>query len=255
MTPDPVLVADCIGKRFGHRQVLSAATLHAERGVVTALVGRNGSGKSTLLRIMAGLLAPDHGVIRYRGRAYVRTRLFRLAREGLFLLPVDRCTLTRTLTLRQHLAALRRRFATAGGDEVAEELRIAHLLDRRPESYSGGERRRAELALAFLRAPECLLADEPFLGLTPADTEALVAAFRALARRGAAVVLTGHEVAFVFAAADRVTWIHSGTTRLLGTPEEAERDWSFRREYLGVGPRWGAGPGAPVRPAAVPTDS
>jgi ABC-type multidrug transport system ATPase subunit len=236
MTAEPLLVADCIGKRFGDRRVLSATTLNAEPGVVTALVGRNGSGKSTLLRIMAGLIAPDHGVLRWRGEPYTRTRLPRLAREGLFLLPVDRSTLTRTLTLRQHLDALRRRFAAADAERVLEELGIAHLLDRRPDGYSGGERRRAELALAIARAPDCLLADEPFLGITPADMEVFVAGFRALARRGTAVVLTGHEVPFVLAVADRVTWMTAGTTRPLGTPEAAERDWSFRREYLGVGP-------------------
>jgi lipopolysaccharide export system ATP-binding protein len=236
MTDDEVLLADSIGRSFGDRKVLSAATLRADRGRVTALVGRNGSGKSTLLRIMAGLLAPDHGMLRFRGRAYTRTRLHRLARDGLFFLPADRCTLTRTLTLRQHAAALRRRFALPPGDGVLEELKVTHLLDRTPERYSGGELRRAELALAVLRAPACLLADEPFLGITPADTEVFVAAFRALAGRGTAVVVTGHEVPFVFAVADRITWITSGSTRLLGAPEAAGRDESFRREYLGIGP-------------------
>jgi ABC-type multidrug transport system ATPase subunit len=234
VTAGAILVADSIGKRFGHRKVLSAATLHADTGVVTALVGRNGSGKSTLLRIMAGLLAPDYGVLRFRGRTYTRFRLSRLAGEGLFLLPVDRHTFTRTLTLRQHLDAVRRRFGTPPWDGVVEALRVTHLLDRGSAGFSGGELRRAELALAMVRAPECLLADEPFLGLTPADTEALVPAFRALAGRGTAVVLTGHEVHYVLAAADRVAWMHAGTTRLLGTPREAEQDWAFRREYLGI---------------------
>jgi lipopolysaccharide export system ATP-binding protein len=236
VTSAALLSADSIGKRFGELRVLSAATVHAEAGVVTALVGRNGSGKSTLLKIMAGLEAPDHGVLRFRGRTYLRTRLFRLAREGVFFLPVDRPGLTRTLTLREHLAALRRRFGTEHPDAVVEALRIAHLLDASPETWSGGERRRAELAVALLRAPACLLADEPFLGITPADTDLFVDAFRALARRGTAVVLTGHEVPFVFAVADRVTWLTSGTTRPLGTPAEAERDWAFRRDYLGAAP-------------------
>ncbi len=231
---DPILTADCIGKRFGDLAVLSAATLHAERGVVTALIGRNGSGKSTLLRIMAGLMAPDHGIIRFRGRVYTRTRLCRLAVQGLFLLPVDRSTTIRGLTLRQHLGALRLRFALPPADAALEELKITHLLDRKVGTFSGGERRRAELALAMVRAPDCLLADEPFLGITPADTEVFVAAFRALARRGTAVVVTGHEVPFILSVADRVTWIHSGTTHPLGTPEAARRDWLFRRDYLGV---------------------
>jgi ABC-type multidrug transport system ATPase subunit len=231
---ETVLTADCIGKRFGERKVLSAATVHADRGVVTALIGRNGCGKSTLLRIMAGLMAPDHGTVRFRGAVYPRTRLHRLARQGLFLLPVDRCTLTRTLTLRQHLDALRRRFGLPPGDATLEELKITHLLDRAVGTYSGGEQRRAELALAIVRAPDCLLADEPFLGITPVDTEVFIAAFRALARRGTAVIVTGHEVPFILSVADTVTWLHSGTTHPLGPPETARHHWLFRREYLGV---------------------
>lgn len=231
---ETLLTADCIGKRFGEKTVLSAATVHAERGVVTALIGRNGCGKSTLLRIMAGLMAADHGTVRFRGAVHTRTRLHRLARQGLFLLPADRCTLTRTLTLRQHLDVLRRRFGLPPDDAPLEELKITHLLDRTVGTYSGGEQRRAELALALARAPDCLLADEPFLGITPLDTEAFIAAFRALARRGTAVIVTGHEVPFILTVADTVTWLHAGTTRLLGTPEAASRDWTFRREYLGL---------------------
>lgn len=231
---DTILAADCIGKRFGELKVLSAATLHADRGVVTALIGRNGSGKSTLLRIMAGLTAPDHGIVRFRGDVYTRTRLPRLARQGVFLLPADRSTLTRTLTLRQHLDALRRRFGLPAGGTELEELKITHLLDRTVGTYSGGEQRRAELALALVRAPDCLLADEPFLGITPVDTELFIAAFRGLARRGTAIIVTGHEVPFILSVADTVTWIHSGSTRPLGTPDAAARDWLFRRDYLGI---------------------
>lgn len=231
--PETVLTADSIGKRFGERKVLSAATLNADRGVVTALVGRNGSGKSTLLRIMAGLIAPDHGSIRIGGEIYPHVRLSRLARQGVYLLPVDRTALAGTLTMRQHVAALRRRFSLPAGDGVLEELGITHLMDQRVDSFSGGERRRAELALALVRAPACLLADEPFLGITPADTELFITAFRALARRGAAVVVTGHEIPFIMAVADRVVWMNAGTTRLLGDPESARNDWQFRRDYLG----------------------
>jgi ABC-type multidrug transport system ATPase subunit len=235
ITADTILGADSIGKRFGERKVLSAATLQADRGVVTALVGRNGSGKSTLLRIMAGLMAPDHGHLRFGGQVHPRTHLPRLARQGVFLLPVDRSILVRALTFRQQLDAMRSRFGLRAGDQVLEELKITHLLDQSPDGYSGGERRRAELALAVIRAPACLLADEPFLGITPADTEVFIAAFRRLADSGTAIVVTGHEVPFILAVADRVTWINGGTTRPLGDPESARRDWLFRRDYLGIG--------------------
>lgn len=238
---EPVLVLDSIARRFGDLRVLSAATLHAPAGSITALLGRNGSGKSTLLRIAAGLLAPDHGIIRFRGRTHTRTRLADLARHGLYYLPAHRPGLAETCTLGAHVDAVERRDGSGDCDRTGEVLRlleVSHLLDRRPHTFSGGERRRAEIAMALLRRPACLLADEPFLGVTPRDIQVLSGAFRHLAQTGCAVVVTGHELAFLFEAADRVTWIVAGTTYLLGTPDEAQRSWRFRQEYLG--------PGAPV---------
>lgn len=86
-----------------------------------------------------------------------------------------------------------------------------------------------------MRARACLLADEPFLGITPADTEVFIAAFQRLAQCGTAVIVTGHEVPFILAVADRVTGIHSGTTRPLGDRESARRRLALSSDYLGIG--------------------
>jgi ABC-type multidrug transport system ATPase subunit len=227
-----VLAAESVGKRFGDRVVLKSGSLWAEAGAVTCVVGRNGSGKSTLMKIAAGWLAPDHGTVHFMGEVYERPRLHLLARRGLFYLP-DRDVLAPGLPVGAQLRAFAHR---CGGDarEAAELLGLAGLTDRRPHGLSGGETRRAEVALAFARRPACLVADEPFRGVDPRDAEALGLAFRALAARGCAVVISGHEVPTLFPIADRLLWVTSGTTAWLGTPEEARRSDRFRREYLGA---------------------
>ena len=228
-----VLAAESVGKRYGDRAVLKSGSLWAEPGMVTAVVGRNGSGKSTLMKIAAGWLAPDHGTVHFMGEVYERPRLHLLARRGLFYLP-DREVLAPGLTVGDQLRAFAR---GSGGDarEAAELLGIARLLDRRPHGLSGGETRRAEVALAFARRPVCLVADEPFRGVDPRDAEGVAAAFRALAERGCAVVISGHEVPILFPLADRLLWVESGTTTWLGAPAEARRSDRFCREYLGTG--------------------
>ncbi len=227
-----VLAVESVGKRFGDRVVLKSGSLWAEAGAVTCVVGRNGSGKSTLMKIASGWLAPDHGTVHFMGEVYERPRLHLLARRGLFYLP-DRDVLAPGLPVGAQLAAFAGRY---GGDarEAAELLGIAGLVDRRPHGLSGGETRRAEVALAFARRPACLVADEPFRGVDPRDAEALGLAFRALAERGCAVVISGHEVPTMFPIADRLLWVTSGTTEWLGSPEEARRSHRFRREYLGA---------------------
>lgn len=229
-----VLVADSVGKRYGSRVVLKAASLWAHAGEVTGVVGRNGSGKSTLMKVATGWLAPDHGTVRFGGETTERPRLHRMARRGLFYLP-DREVLSPGFSVGAQLALAARRFGAGDARGAAELLGVAHLLDRRPGTLSGGELRRAEMALALARGPTCLVADEPFRGVPPRDAEVLSRAFRALAERGCAVVVSGHEVPTLFAVADRLLWVTAGTSLDLGPPAEARTVGSFRREYLGPG--------------------
>jgi ABC-type multidrug transport system ATPase subunit len=231
-----VLRADSIGKAFGGRMVLSSAYLEAATGRITALVGRNGAGKSTLLQIAAGWLRADHGVVEFLGVRYLRPAPSQLARAGLFYLPVDRSVLSPHYTLGQHLDALEYRFGRGERAAVMEQRGIAHLESAPVGSLSGGEHRRAELALALARRPRCLLADEPFRGIDPHDAEVVQQALRNLAEQGSAVVLTGHELTWMLGLADQFVWVRQGTTEPLGNRQQAEQNWHFRREYLGTGP-------------------
>jgi lipopolysaccharide export system ATP-binding protein len=224
--------ADSIGKSFGARTILKAASVWAREGTITVLFGRNGCGKSTLLKIGAGLLRADHGVVHFAGRAYLHPRLSRLASQGLFYLP-DRNLLSRRLTVREQIRAVAWRYGGSRTAEILERLGIHHLMDRTVLELSGGERRRAEIAAAWIREPRCLLADEPFAGIDPGDAEAIGEAFRGMAREGCAVVMTGHEVPQLLDTADEIVWMTAGTTHGLGTPGEAIQHEQFRREYLG----------------------
>ena len=231
---DVVLHADCIAKSLGGRRVLSAATLRAPAGRVTALLGRMGTGKSTLLKICAGVLAADAGWVAFGGRRQPRPRHAALSAAGLFYL-ADARNLLDAPSVREQYAFVARRFPAGSLDRATELLCLHELLDRRPPSLSGGERRRAELGLAMLRAPRCLLADEPFRGIDPLAAELVGRALRALARDGCAVVATGHEVPALVPWVDDVVWVTAGTTHALGPPATAWRDDAFRREYLGPG--------------------
>jgi ABC-type multidrug transport system ATPase subunit len=225
-----ILVADCIGKKYGERWVLHSATLRATRGELRALLGRNGAGKSTLLRVAAGLIDPDAGSVRFNGIARERARLPRLAREGLCFVP-DRDLMSNAFTVRQQLA-----FTGTDAGSIAsttDRLAIATLLDARPFELSSGERRRAEVAFAWLQKPTCLLADEPLRNLAPIDGELLLQAFLEMARGGCAVVITGHEVPALLAHVHHVTWCTSGTTYEMGPPFMARTDERFMRDYLG----------------------
>lgn len=228
-----LLCADCVGKSFRGRTILSSASLRAAPGELRALLGRNGAGKSTLLKIAAGWIQPDTGVVRWNGEALTRVSLSTLARCGLFYLP-DHYLLSDAFTVRRQLEMIHRQYDGIAPDDAGRRTGIEPQLDKKPGALSGGELRRAALAAVLVRRPRCLLADEPYRGIAPKDAELLTAIFRELVASGAAVVVTGHEAPTLLAAADHVTWCVSGTTYELGAPERATADARFRREYLGA---------------------
>jgi lipopolysaccharide export system ATP-binding protein len=176
-------------------------------------------------------LEPDHGSIRFNGEVLVRPRLHRLAHLGVFYLP-DREILSSSFSVRSQLDMMSLRFGGAEPDGVARELGIFELVGQLPRQLSGGERRRAELALALVRRPTCLIADEPLRGIDPKDREELVSILRRLAERGTAVVVSGHEVQTLMDSADEVLWVTSGTSYSVGSPGKALAEERFRREYL-----------------------
>ena len=228
----PLLVADSVAKSFGGRRILTAGSLRAVPGQFRVMLGRNGVGKSTLIKIAAGWIQPDNGSVHYGDRSFLSVKPHQLARMGLFYLP-DHDLFSSAFTVRTQLEMFRRQFHGAAVEDAADRMGIADRLDQRPRELSGGETRRAEIAAVLVRQPQCLLADEPYRGIAPKDAEDLTRTFRDLAVSGVAVVVTGHEVPTLLAAADHVTWCTAGTTYELGPPTIAERHEQFLREYLG----------------------
>jgi ABC-type multidrug transport system ATPase subunit len=227
-----VLRAEGIGKYFGSLEALKAASVWAEPGRVTTLMGRNGSGKTTLMRVAVGLLRADRGGVTFLGEAYEHPRLPVLARRGLMYLPQSG-SLCWGYRVSDHFDALTRGFGAARIDEAIDRCDVAPLLDQRARELSSGERRRVFIALAYARRPAALVADEPLVGLAPGHQESLGRLLRDLAAQGTAVVTSGHDAHMLMAISDTIIWSAAGTTHYLGSPEEAVAHHQFRREYLG----------------------
>jgi ABC-type multidrug transport system ATPase subunit len=188
------LEVDCVTKHFGRRRVLTNASLRAMPGRMMHLVGPNGAGKTTLLRIAAGCLRAEIGRVSVNGRWIRRPTLPRMARAGVFFMP-EEPLLTPSMPVSRQLGAVAERFGTSDRMKpVSEQLALGDLGDRSPTQMSVGEQRRATLALAVLRNPEILLTDEPLRGIDPIDSERMLQTMRDVARQGAAVVVTGHEM-------------------------------------------------------------
>lgn len=209
-------------KRFGRTVALEGAHLDAYGGEVLGVLGENGAGKTTLLSTLAGLVAPDAGVIEVDG-VEVRIASPREAwRLGIGMVH-QHFALVETMSVLDNLALGRRR---AGGFRLAlDDLRLEATalgervglevpLDARVEDLGVGDRQRAEVLKVLLRDPGVLVLDEPTAVLAPAEVDGLLGLLRRLADDGRAVLLVAHKLDEVLAIADRVTVLRRGQTVL-----------------------------------------
>ncbi len=231
-SPDYRLAAEGVGRSYGRLEVLKSASLWAEAGKITTLMGRNGSGKTTLIRIAVGDLRPDYGSLAFMGERSSRHSLEVLARGGLMFVPQPGL-LSPAWTVRQHFDALCRALGLPDPAPSIERMAIGALLDQRASTLSGGEKSRVSFALVHARQPTVLVADEPLVGLSPKDRDSVSAMLRGLANEGCAIITSGHDAVPLMALSDVILWSVAGTTHHIGSPAEARQHHQFRREYLG----------------------
>ncbi|MBX3353693.1 MAG: ABC transporter ATP-binding protein [Phycisphaeraceae bacterium] len=214
-----MLRVDDLHKRFGGRPAVDGLTIGVRRGEVYGLLGPNGAGKTTTLSLIVGLLTPDSGSITIDGvGAPTDPRVRRhlgLAPQSLAL--YDDLTASENLRLFARLYGLD---ASATRRRVGELLDFAQLHDRadsRVKTYSGGMKRRLNLALALVHDPPLLLLDEPTVGVDPHSRNAIFEAILALRESGKTVVYTTHYMEEAQRLCDRVGVIDRGRLLAEGT--------------------------------------
>ncbi len=220
---DSTVVAEALGKRFGRTHALDGFDLVVGRGRVCGLLGPNGAGKTTAVRILATLLQPDTGraevagfdVVRESGR--VRQRIGLVGQSA----AVDEVLSGRqNLVMFGRLFHLSRRQAAARAQELLEHFDLAETGHKPVKQYSGGMRRRLDLATSLILAPEVLFLDEPTTGLDPRGRNEVWASIRALVAGGTTVVLTTQYLDEADQLADRICVIDAGRVIAEGTPDE-----------------------------------
>jgi len=210
-------------RAFGGRGGVRDIDLGIEDGELIAIVGPSGCGKSTLLSLIAGLDAPDSGVIRIDGRDATalepKERGVALVFQSYALYP--HLDVSRNIGFPLEIARVPKAEIAERVRQTAERLAIGHLLDRRPKQLSGGERQRVALARAIVRRPRICLFDEPLSNLDPALRAQMRVEIRALHRElGATFVWVTHDQAEAMTLAERVVVLREGRVRQLGPPRE-----------------------------------
>ncbi len=219
----PAVRVEGVVKRFGATVALDGAGLEVPAGMVFGLLGPNGAGKTTLVRILATLLAPDAGRAEVFGHDVVGEPA---AVRELIGLTGQFAAVDELLTGRENLEMFGRLFKLSGeqahrrAGELLERFGLAQAADRPARTYSGGMRRRLDIASSLLTRPQVLFLDEPTTGLDPRSRNEIWAIVRELRREGTTLLLTTQYLEEADQLADRIAVIDRGKVIAEGTGNE-----------------------------------
>ena len=227
-------------KSYRKRPVIRDVSLELHRGEVVALLGPNGSGKTTTFYAIAGLISPDGGQVLLDGRDVSLLPMYRRARLGIGYLPQE-VSIFRGLSVEDNIMAILeiatsdRTVRSERLEELLSEFSIEHLRRARALSFSGGERRRVEIARCLAASPQYVLMDEPFAGVDPIAVGDIRSLVSDLKTRGIGVLITDHNVRETLEIVDRAYILHDGQVLMSGTTQDVVRNENVRRVYLGQG--------------------
>jgi ABC-2 type transport system ATP-binding protein len=231
---DDAVAVEAIGleKSYGDVAVLRGVDLRVARGSVFALLGPNGAGKTTTVRILATLIAADAGSARVAGFDVGRERRAvrrAISLTGQFAAIDEQQTGDENLRMMGRLSGLSRSAAAARAAELLARFDLVEAARRRAGAYSGGMRRRLDLAASLVTDPAVLFLDEPTTGLDPRSRQDMWAVVGDLARRGVTIFLTTQYLEEADRLADRVAVVDGGRVVAEGTPAQLKQRVSQQR--------------------------
>jgi branched-chain amino acid transport system ATP-binding protein len=240
-TPEILLEVTGVSKSFRGLRAVSGASLAVRRGEIVALIGPNGAGKTTLFNLVAGVMPPDEGQIRFRGQDIAGWRPDQVCAVGIgrtfqVVKPFADMTVLENVMVGGFRGTSDRRVARGRAERALRDLDMWPLRGRPASSLTLPDRKRLEVARALACEPQLLLLDEVMAGLRPTETDIMVATFRRLnAEQGVTILLIEHVMRAVMALAQRVYVLHHGEIISSGTPQEVTRDPRVLESYLGTG--------------------
>ena len=237
---EPILQLRNVSRAFGGLKAVNDVSLDLPQSSLSALIGPNGAGKTTLFALMSGFIRPDSGSVRFRGeditgRAPHRNALAGMARTFQIVQPFAQQTVRENIAVGAHLRLAGRHEALERAEIVAQQVGLAHQLDKPASDLTVAGRKRLELARALATQPRLLLLDEVLAGLNPNEIAEMLPVVRGIADSGVTLLMIEHVMQAVMHLAQQVWVLAQGRLIAQGTPAQVTRDDHVIEAYLGHG--------------------
>ena len=241
-------------KSFGGLRAVNDIGFSMERDQILGLIGPNGAGKTTLLRLITGILKPDGGSVRFMGKEIVGRKTWDIVNMGIACtfqnmrpfrrLPIIANVMVSCLSPRAMKRGEWVKRLEAKAMDALEFAGISDMALEKASTLSQGDLKRLEVARAVATEPELLLLDEPFGGLSPAETDLMAKSIKRLHKggrfgrlhsEGPAMIIVEHKLQWLMEIVDRIIALNFGTVIADGTPDEIVKNPDVIEAYLGRG--------------------
>lgn len=251
---EPLLKVESLRKSFGGLKAIHDVSFRMEQKEVLGLIGPNGAGKTTLLRLLTGILKPDSGSVQFKGKELVGRNIWNIVNLGVAgtfqnmrpfrRMPIIANVMVPCLSPRSSNSGEWVKKVTNKAMDALEFAGISDMALEKASVLSQGDLKRLEVARAIATDPELLLLDEPFGGLSPAETDLMAKSIRRLHKggrfgrlhsEGPAMIIVEHKLNQLMKIVDRIIVLSFGTLLAEGTPEEVVNNPRVIEAYLGKG--------------------
>ncbi len=250
----PFFEVEKVTKRFGGLTAVNQVSFDIAKDEMVGLIGPNGAGKTTLLRLITGILKPDSGRLRFKGKDITKLKSWSVVNQGIVgtfqvsrpfhRLPIIANVMVGCLSPRAMKRGEWVKTIEARAQDALEFVGISDLAMEPASSLSHGDLNRLEIARAIATDPELLLLDEPFSGLNPAETDLLAKSIKRLHKggrfgrlhsEGPTMIIIEHKLAELMRIVDRVIVLDFGEVIADGPPEQVVKDERVVEAYIGKG--------------------